>query len=131
MSQRSVKKNIFDLYDIVINQILKKDVNHKKVGISKICEIWTVGDQQVVRFKYDFNDEFSELRVTNCHNGRPLDLLTYNLKPAYNKKLPNPALKLKDLLTLCKSMPIPFYKNCESDFSHKTNTFLYNKNIIV
>lgn len=130
-----------DMKELIKNKNWAKDEEGHKVAWSKIMEVSVLHSQPtVLRFKYDFDADYSRLNVEllpriaprnkrGKHNNASTPLTELQLKPAYNKPLPISKALHDDLMSLCRAEAIPSYyhgfynsltfANCSEELNHE------------
>ena len=70
----------------------------------KIIQIMLEIQMQMIFFKYDFNDDYRSMDVTQDRRSRRMQqsLQDYELKSLYKLRIPRSAAKFRDLRTLCE-----------------------------
>ncbi|KAF9791362.1 hypothetical protein SFRURICE_014074, partial [Spodoptera frugiperda] len=113
-----------DIKELIKNKNWAKDEEGQKVAWSKIMEISVLHSQPtVLRFKYDYDADYSRLNV------EPLPRTAPRNKRAYNKPLPISKALHGDLMSLCRAGAIPNYyhgfynsltfTNCSEELNHE------------
>ena len=98
---------------------VKKDVEGEKVKWLEIRVIrYDAQSPNTIRFKYNFNEEFRQLKVRMTSRGYDHEA-SLKVTKLYNEQLPVSIDKKKDLVSLCVRNVIPevfhsFYKNLAS-----------------